>query len=239
MINIAVCEDNLEEQKSLLKLIRDYIYDKGYSANIHTFFDGDALLEQYKTIPFSLIFLDIFLGQMSGIEVARHIRQNDTDPIIILVTSSRDFAPESYDINAAYYIVKPVTKEDFEKAMHRCSNLLEASNKYIEIIVNREPTHVLLKKILFVEVLGNKTLLHTSNEIMNVYMPLDRVMDMLDSTFLRCHKSYAINMSHVERIDRRDFVMKNGMRVPIRTNGRADVVQQYNRFFADSMRACL
>ena len=235
-LKIAVAEDDEFERKNIIKEIKAYMAENGYEAEIYSYKDGESLIQAHEPGKYSLIFLDILMKGMTGIETARAIRRAGDETPVIFATSTEEYAVESYEVDALYYIIKPVTKEKLDKALNKCAKMLAESSRGIDITVNRETVRVLLRDISYAEVFGNKVLLHTPDGEMGVYMPLEKLMGMLDETFLRCHKSYVVNMNHIARVSGKEFVMDTGVTVPIRSNGKSEVIDSYNRFFIETVR---
>lgn len=242
LMKIAVCDDEQKDCDDLFLLIQNYLQNNGFNFEIHMFSTGDKLLKTLADNHFSLLFLDIYLSseEATGMEIARLIRRMGLDLPIIFTTNSCDFAVESYEVDALYYLVKPVTFEKIQTVMKKCRKLLEDSLQYIDVVSGRKNTRIYAKSLIYAEAFGNSIVLHTTEGDIRTYLALDRVLQDMGMPFLRCHKSYIVNMNYIRRIDGKDFLLTNGIRIPIRTNGRAEVVQRYNRFLVTAMReSCL
>lgn len=236
LIKVAICEDEQSEQQTLKHLLDDYFGRYDFCYELFAFSSGQDLLRSMQETQFSLLFLDIFMDGMDGMETARHIRRGGHDLPIIFLTSSRDFAVESYEVNALYYLIKPLTAEKLNTAMKKCADLLTASQRYLEVVSGRETVRVYLKDILYAEAFGNQIMLHTPGGDIPVYQPLDTLLQKAGDPFLRCHRSFVVNMDFIKQIDRKDFILTSGDRVPIRTNGRTKVLEQYNHYLANLAR---
>lgn len=230
-ITIALCDDNALDRQALEHLLSDYLTEQGFQFELLTFSGGGELLSAIREKSFSLIFLDIYMKGVAGMEAARRIRSAGLTIPIVFTTNSRDFAVESYEVDALHYIVKPVTREKLTIAIKKCKQLLESSLRCLDIISDREVAQIYIKDILYAEAFGNKIVLHTNNGDISTYQSLDTFIKNVGEPFLRCHRSYLVNMDHVEKVCGKNFLLTGGIAVPIRTNGRSCVIQAYRRYF--------
>lgn len=236
LIKIAVCEDEQRDQQMLEHMLTDYFRHFALSFTISAFSNSEELLGALPETRFSLLFLDIFLHDENGMELARQIRRLGLDLPIVFTTMSRDFAVESYEVDALYYIVKPVTVEKLAAAMKKVIGNLTARQHCLEIVSGRETIQVPFQDILYAEAFGNQIILHTLHGDIPTYQSLNLLLKQLGDAFLRCHRSFLVNMDYIKKVERKDFILTSGTRVPIRTNGRAQVIEQYNRYFTSQLR---
>lgn len=134
MLRIAMCDDSPEFMQSTGQLIRKWSEENNVPVDIFTFNDGDALIEKNMSFRMDIIFLDILMPVLNGMDTAKELRQRDTAAKIIFLTSSPEFALESYNIKAQDYLLKPVTYEKIKEALDECVKSLEL-----------EPMHLVLK----------------------------------------------------------------------------------------------
>lgn len=233
---IAICDDNKQEQNVTFSLISSYLTEKKICFGIKVFISGEDLITALKTQTFDICFLDVLMQDKNGIETAYAIRQFNKDIAIIFSTKSTKYAVQSYDVNAQYYIVKPVTMQEIEKAFLKCEDILYNSYKFIEVICRHENIKIYVKNIIYAEVFGNQIVIHTQNGSFETYMSLDSLVTNAGGMLLRCHRSYAVNLEQVKKVVGRDFILRNSTTVPIRTNGRAEVIHTYNRYLTEKAR---
>lgn len=237
MLTIAICEDNDQERQHLHALLERYLSSRSSEANIISYTQGEQLLANYQRGEISLLLLDIVMGNgANGIEVARAIKERDPNLPIVFVTSSADYAVESYEVRALHYLIKPVTEASLTVALERCRGAIEASRRRLDIVSDRETVSVLQSDVFCIEAFGNRTVVHTYASSLTTYVPLAKLIESLGPSFLRCHRSYIVNMDHIARVEGKEFLINNGTRVPIRTNGRAQTVEDYHRYITQKLR---
>jgi len=234
-MNIAVCEDISADSGVLCDMISDYCKTHCYDSAMSSFKTGEALLAAVTPGAFDIYFLDIYLPGISGVEVARKIREIDKDCFLVFVTISKDFMAEGFEVSASSYIVKPITREAIELAMHNCRMVFERSSRMIDIPYEGKSLMVSLADLYYVEVYDKESVFHMKRGKIKTRLSLKSVSERLGgSPFLRCHRSYIINMNYVEDMREENFVMRNGDLVPIRKNGRKEVRLAIAEFIASS-----
>jgi len=232
-MNIAICEDNAEENKVTHYSIKKFCNKNCFANKIYTFASGEKLLAAFTPGKFHLIFLDIYLTGMSGMETARIIRETDPNCLLIFITSSPDHALEAFSVHAGSYVLKPVDETKMEETLELCREKFIKYSRFIDVISNYQNVRLPLAGIQYVEVYGKTTLFHLKNNIFKTYMPLDEIEELLGGEpFLRCHRSYLVNMTYVADIVHNDFIMKNGDIVSIHKRGLTKVKLIFAQYMA-------
>ena len=232
-MNIAVCEDISTDSGELCGYIRGYCDAHRYDSEISSFGTGEALLEAAAHKGFDIYFLDIFLPGMSGVDTARRIRETDRDCFIVFVTISRDFMPEGFEVFAAGYVVKPIDNEKMSQVMRNCRAVFERNSRMLDIPYKGESLKISAADILYVEVFDKECVFHMKRGNVKTRLPLDAVAEQLGGIpFLRCHRSFIVNMNHVDDMREDGFIMQGGDVVPIRKNGRREVRMAMAEFIA-------
>jgi len=233
-INIVICDDNFDDRQILKTYVDKFINEINASAEIIVYESGDFLLNDFnkrRLKNVKILFLDIYMPGKNGIETAKQIRKSDDDLIIILTTSSREHGLDGYSVDAMQYLVKPLSYDDVKAVLTKCMKMFADSMRYIEVMANRVMLRVLLKDIIYIEIQNHNCLIHTVSEIINNYYTLDKLESLLDgSIFLRTHRSYIVNMHYIEDISENDFILKNGVKIPIRRNDKVAVKQAFRDY---------
>lgn len=231
MYQIAVCDDREDEAKALISCIRQYASESKKEVRVLYYPSGEALLETFgkgKT-EFALIFLDIFMDGINGIETAKDLRLYDRRVPIVFLTTSRDYAVESYEVNAAGYLLKPFQKhrvEEYLKRFLKESKRLAVRSRYSYQYLDYD-------EIRYVESGGHMLEIHLEQETITTAGKLGELEEQLsDPRFLRCHQSYLVNMDYVHRV-KEEFILRDGTRVPIRIKEKRRITESYYRYFVE------
>lgn len=235
-MKIAICDDDRATRKHLEELIRRYASENLYDYTILEFDRCEPLLEAAGRDPdIRIIFLDIYMSPLSGMELAERLRGIDNDCAIIFVTVSTDHYAGSYEVNAVHYLVKPVTYERIKTALDRCRLVLSEAAKCAVFSVGAEEIAFPLRKIRFVEVYRNQTVIH-ADETVSLRCTLESAARQLkDPRFLRTHRSYLLNMEYIAGRNGSDILLKTGETVPLSRTREKNFEREYGRFLTGSM----
>lgn len=239
-MNIAICEDLETDRQALIHMIKKYCNDYNLEAKLFTYNNGNDLLSNFTSGKFKLIFLDIYLkddDKFNGIEIAKKIRIYDKDCTIVFTTTSREHAIEAFEVDAMQYLLKPIDYDKLKHLFDKIQNLFSNSMRFIEVQSTGLLMKILLKDIYYIEVYNKACFIHTNLNTIKTYTPLSRLWELLNSsTFLRCHRSYIVNMFYIDDIFKNDFLLKNGDKIPIRKEASSDIKQAYSDYFFDKIR---
>lgn len=236
-MQIAICEDRAEDRVLVREYIQRYCRIYAYACNIVEYETAEALLADYAPGHFHMLLLDIYLPGLSGMDAARKIRECDLDCAIVFLTISMDHALQGFEVRASHYIVKPVSPERLEEAFYACRQAFEAAGRVIAVPVGNGMVQVPLPRIRYVEVLDKFAHFHLDSGVVAGRIALDEVEERLGGPpFLRCHRSYIVNMNYVEELEEQQFRMKSGAAVPIRKNGRRELRLAMARYLATHAR---
>ena len=234
-MNIAVCEDTRADRDALCAYIQGYCGEHCYQCEISAYETGGALLAAFPSGAFDLIFLDIYMPGVSGVETAQKIREADRDCMLVFVTTSEDFAMEGFLVQASGYVVKPISREKMAGVMHACRHVFEKNSRTIEIPQAGGNLLLSIADLYYVEVYRKESVFHMKRGKVTARLPLETVEARLGgSPFLRCHRSYIVNMNYVEGMREEGFLMRGGDAVPIRVNGGKEVRMAFAGFTARS-----
>lgn len=209
-MKIAICDDETED----LKIIQSYCSKYNPTIPTGVFQSGEALLEAYKSSFYDLVFLDIEMGQMNGLEVGGKLINMPQKPVIVFTTHSLNYAVRGYGI-AMRYLPKPITYDVFSNVMELA--LERILPKKISVLSNGEQVFIPISEILYFEILRRQLFVHlNSGEKLSMRGTLTELISQVSQrTFVQPHKSYYINMEYVDRLTKPNIVMTNGDLIPI------------------------
>lgn len=227
-MNIVVCDDNLLDREIISDFLRDYLSKKSIAYNIYGYQSGENLVYDIQDgKSFDLIFLDIYMGNELGINIARQLREEvNFGGQIVFLTGTVDFAVDSYDVEARGYLLKPLNIEKLSKVMDKMTKRYDIG--IYRIKQRNSIVAVRLDDILYIESSNSRCILHSSNNVEYViYKRLgDIESELNDKRFLRCHQSYLVNMNYIKNVDKH-FELTNGEIVCIRQRSLKAIRQEY------------
>lgn len=201
MIRIAIVEDEDLYADRLSGMLERFARDTGTQVKITRFKDGDEIVEGY-TGEYDIIFLDIQMQFMNGMEAAARIREHDREVILIFITNRTDYAIRGYEVDALDYIVKPVSYEALKQKLERAVDRLGRKKSHFVMISTKESImKIPSDKILYVESQGHNLIYHTSIGVFQTRAKMKDVESRLSEWgFYRCNKGYLVNLTHVDGI---------------------------------------
>lgn len=210
-MRIAICDDLKEERQKTIAALKSVIGD--FSAD--EFDDGAELLKSHAEKPYDLIILDILMPKISGMDTAEILRKTDTETPIVFLSTSEEFGVRSYRVFAFDYLLKPIDTEQLKICMKRL--LAQRKKEYISVVYSGVETKILLSNIMFLESNLRKVIfaLSENRKIEIIGKLTDFEEFLLGRGFCRCHKSYLVNMEHIDSISGDLFCLADGSKVKI------------------------
>lgn len=233
MIQIAVCDDNIDELSNMVQLINSYRISKKLNCEYAVFLNGfDLISTLEKGKHFDIYCLDIIMPGFTGIDVAKEIRIFDKTAPILFFTSSSEFALESYTVKALNYVLKPISKEKFFFTFDEMLDQIEAKKEEEALIVksNEGIQKILISNLTFVEVIGRNVLYHlSSGKVIECIESFSSVCNNLlkYGCFIKPHRSYLVNMQYVDTIENHQLTLQTLSSIPIAQGKIREVKQQY------------
>lgn len=217
--NIAICDDEKifrEIIKDNIKLVYNKIKNK---ANVDEFSSGEILICEVKENPqkYDIYFLDIIMKNINGIDIAKVIRSYNPLAIIIFITSSTKHVFEGYDAGAFNYLLKPIDENKFNEVFFNAINIIELREKEFFVCKYKSTiAKILLRDIEFFESEKRVVKIHTKDKEYIFYGKLSDVEEGLNKkSFIRCHKSYIVNITKIKELDKMILLLESGKEIPI------------------------
>ncbi len=230
MIHIAICDDEKHMSDQIRAMASDFFRKKNREIRLRTFLSGEELLNDEGQID--ILFLDIQMKGMDGLETARKLRAGQFRGFLIFITVLKEMVFQSFEVQAYDYLVKPVDEKQFGKTMERLfASMQNASEDSLLVQKGYEGRIIREDEIVFCEVIDRKIYLNlASGEVVNYYERIENLETKLGSHFFRCHRSYLINLKHLKGYKNGTACMDNGKEVPVsrlRSREFSGVVLQY------------
>ena len=232
MIQIAFCDDDQTVLDQLSALLEKYRTQRCIQIQCTAFRSPlDLLAEIEKGVRYDILFLDVIMPAENGITVAKEIRQYDTAVEIIFLTSSTEFAVESYMVGAYFYQLKPIWEESFfrltDSVIAECRR---ADQRSLVLRCKTGISRIELDQLLYCEVLGRTLLFHLSDGgVLESTGSMDELARQLApyEIFLRPHRSFLINMDYIQSISSRAVTLTNRVQIPSPHGKSSDIRRQY------------
>ena len=230
-MKLAIVDDNEIEQQIIFNILKIYGKDMNTAFNIRTFSDGGSFLDFYTPGDFDLIFMDIFLTDQTGIDVVRKIRQTDSKVLIVFLTTSTEHIYEAAPFHFFDYILKPFEPAQIFHVLDDALQILPDSESLLSFEYRSFDIHFPLSKIEYIYSNNHEVIIKTNNDIHTFRLPFYSVSNRLnDPRFLQCNRGIMLNMDYIKSMQPDYFEMTDAKCFPIKTKGRKQIREQYNRY---------
>ncbi|MEF9960945.1 MAG: LytTR family DNA-binding domain-containing protein [Niameybacter sp.] len=212
MIRVGICEDNQYDREKLRQYILEFMAERGSEITLDDYESGESFLEKWDGQHYHILFLDVYMHGMTGIELAKYIRTIDEKVMIIFTTSNASHALEGYKIHAYDYLIKPIQQMDFLYTLRDITN---------HLVVDDEPSFIFptscgnlkihLKDIYYIESNIRKTNLYLEDEQYTCQYNINTLEEKLHfAGFIRTHRSFIVNMAKIKLIKATEVILDNG-----------------------------
>lgn len=213
---IAICDDCAADTAYLSALVGSWAADAGHFAVIREFPSAEAFLFLYeKEKDFDILLLDIEMGGLNGVELAKRVRLDNGCVQIVFITGFPDFIAEGYEVSALHYLMKPVSEKKLYSVLGRAAANLEKGEKHLKVTFDRQTVFVPFGRIMYIEAQKQYVRIHTEAEDYRMKASLGEMEAGLDEYFYKCQRSFLVNLLFVARIKNQCVVLKNGEEIPI------------------------
>lgn len=218
MLKIAICDNDLIFVQNTADLIRQWADQSGIPVELFLFDNGDDLITKSTSLHIDIIFLDIIMPMLNGMDTAKELRQRDTAVSIIFLTSSKEFALESYDVRAQGYLLKPVSYARIKESLDECAYSFEREPKNLILKTSYGYQKLYFHNIEFVEAQNKKSLFHLkSGGTIESIQPLYSFENIFTDKngFFKCHRSYFVYLPNIDYFSNAEITTKSGATIPV------------------------
>lgn len=232
VIKVAFCDDDVSTLNEISSLLNQYRVRRNQDLVFAAFYSPlDLMAEIEKGMRFDILFLDVIMPGEDGITAAREIRRYDHVVKIIFLTSSAEFAVQSYTVGAYFYQMKPIWEEGFFRLMDSAiSECEKTQSRSLIVRCKKGITRIDLERLVYCEVIGRTLLFHMeSGDMPESIGSLDDLNVQLAEyeNYMRPHRSYIINMEYIKNISYKAITMENGSEIPIPHGKCSEVKKAY------------
>ncbi len=220
MLKIAICDDNqffCSEIETIILNNKQKINKQNITIDI--FYSGEQLYKHLKSShKYDIIFLDIEMESLNGVEVGKKIRNDllDDDTQIIYVSSNSSYAMQLFQNRPANFLIKPIDEKDIIEQLKKSIAYIDKNKLIFSFYSNKEYYNLSYKDIIYFESNNRKVIIHTLQKKYEIYSKLSDIMDNLPSlVFFKIHKSYVINYNFIKHIDYDSITLNSGLKLPI------------------------
>ncbi len=218
MLQIAICDDEQFYQEKIQRLLEACLKRRSLPYEIHLFGSGEEFLaENENRVKYHIVFMDINMNEVDGIQTAMEIRAFHSHTYIVFITAFINYALEGYKVNAVRYIMKDALDGAIEECMDAILQRMEVARVTFSFLEGEKSLYT--DNLLYVESRKHKSLFYYMEKEpveYQLYDKLDEVEKKLKCCgFLRIHKSYLVNMKHIRKINNYKVLLDTGAELPV------------------------
>lgn len=238
MLTIAICDDDRAAADTIEALLRECAAEENIEITCEAFYDGTALAEAIteQAACFDIIYLDIEMGGMNGIQTARVLRKQDLPLLLIYVSSHEEYLKELFATEPFRFLSKPIVREEFRRIFDDVCRRLKSRAGYFSYTYNKALHKIPFTRIAYFESRGRRLCIHTvcadpEEQDANVFYGKMNALERRlppppRCRFLRIHQSFLVNFDHIKSIGSSEIVMADGTVLPISEERRKAVKTQ-------------
>lgn len=210
---IAICDDNPADAAYIETLVREWAVDT--AVRVATFPSAEAFLFRYaEDKDFDILLLDVEMGEMDGVTMAKNVRRDNDAVQIVFITGYSDYIADGYDVAALHYLIKPVKKEQLFTVLNRAAERLKKNEKELLLKTAGETVVMPISEIRYLDVQQNYVTVHGKVDV-TVKRTLGELEKELDERFFRVGRSCIVNLTCIRRITKTDVYLTDGGQIPL------------------------
>ena len=212
---IAICDDSKADAQYVSSMVERWAAETGNMVSVSAFVSAEAFLFHYEQEKdYDILLLDIEMGQMNGVELAKKIRCENREVQIVFVTGYNDYIADGYDVEALHYILKPVRDEKLYDVLKRACEKLNKNKAALVFDIPDGVERIPLYEIRYIEVRSNYVTIHGKRDI-SVKSTLSAIEQKLDDSFFRVGRSFIVNMQYIRKITKTEVFLDTDTPVPL------------------------
>jgi len=212
---IAICDDSATDREYVSDMVSRWAERNGCTVRLNTFDSAENFLFHYaEESDYDILLLDIEMGEMDGVTMARQLRRDNDVVQIVFITGYSDYIAEGYEVAALHYLMKPVKEDKLCSVLDRAAEKLEKNEKVLTFDIGGEMARVPVYQIRYADVFGNYVTIHAQADV-TVKMTLGDLEKQLDERFYRVGRSVIVNLTQISRVTKKDIRLSDGTSIPL------------------------
>lgn len=212
---IAICDDSDADRQYVLNMVRNWAAAAGHLVHTDAFASAESFLFHYaQESDYDILLLDIEMGAMDGVTMAKQLRKSNDTVQIIFITGYSDYISEGYEVAALHYLMKPVKEEKLWAVLDRAAGKIAKNEKVLHFSLGGEMVRIPVYRIRYADVFGNYVTIHAQSDV-TVKMTLGELEKQLDDRFYRVGRSVLVNLTQISRVTKGEIRLSDGTALPL------------------------
>ena len=225
---IAIVDDNAVDVQFVQNLLNAWAVDREVTTQQEIFSSAEKFLFHYADDrKWDVLLLDIEMGAIDGVTMAKRVRQDNEAVQIVFITGYPDYIAEGYEVAALHYLMKPVNKDKLFSVLDRAITAVQKSDRMILLPVAGETLRLPVTTVQYVEAFSHSVAVTTESETISVRLSISEMERLLGSGFVRCHRSYLAGLKHISRLSKTEVILDSGKILPLSRSAAPTVHQAF------------
>lgn len=229
---VAIVDDSNIDAEYVQSILESWAQDRQASVQMRRFNSAESFLFHYADDKdWDILLLDIEMGAMDGVSLAKKIRQENDSVQIVFITGFADYISEGYEVSALHYLMKPVKQEKMFAVLDRAVAAMQKPERVILLPVGGEMLRLPVEQVQFVEAFSHTVAIVTGSDTIQVKMPISEIEKLMGDGFARCHRSYLVGLKHIARLSKTEVILDSGKILPLSRSAAASVHKAFISYY--------
>ena len=229
---VAIVDDNNIDAEYVHSILNDWALDRQASVQMRRFSSAESFLFHYADDKdWDILLLDIEMGAMDGVSLAKKIRQENESVQIVFITGFADYIAEGYEVSALHYLMKPVKQDKLFAVLDRAVAAIQKTERVILLPVGGEMLRLPVGQVQYVEAFSHTVAIVTGIDTIQVKLPISEIEKLLGNGFVRCHRSYLVGLKHIARLSKTEVILDKGKTLPLSRSAAATVHKAFISYY--------
>ena len=229
---VAIVDDSNIDAEYVQSILESWAQDRRAGVQAQRFASAENFLFHYaEDKEWDILLLDIEMGAMDGISLAKRIRQDNETVQIVFVTGFGDYISEGYEVSALHYLMKPVKQDKLFAVLDRAVAAIQKTERVVLLPVDGEMLRLPMGQIEYVEAFSHAVAVTTEADTIQVKMPISEIEKLLGEGFVRCHRSYLVGLKHIARLSKTEVILDSGKALPLSRSAAAFVHKAFISYY--------
>ena len=229
---VAIVDDSNIDAEYVQSILESWAQDRRAGVQAQRFASAENFLFHYaEDKEWDILLLDIEMGAMDGISLAKRIRQDNETVQIVFVTGFGDYISEGYEVSALHYLMKPVKQDKLFAVLDRAVAAIQKTERVVLLPVDGEMLRLPVGQIEYVEAFSHAVAVTTEADTIQVKMPISEIEKLLGEGFVRCHRSYLVGLKYIARLSKTEVILDSGKALPLSRSAAAFVHKAFISYY--------
>ena len=229
---VAIVDDSTTDAEFVKGILNSWANQRQANIQSEVFPSAEAFLFRYaEDKDWDILLLDIEMGNMDGVALAKKIRQDNESVQMVFVTGFADYISEGYEVAALHYLMKPVKQDKLFAVLDRAIAVMQKTERVILLPVGGEMLRLPISQVQYVEAFSHTVAIITGTDTIQVKMPISEVEKLLGEGFIRCHRSYLVGLKHIARLSKTEVILDSGKALPLSRGAAATVHKAFISYY--------